>query len=131
MSMDTESVSHHVKRKPRVRRSVYQVTTYRQPYMTMPKTVLDKVFWGLYTFIVVAALLQMQWFVNSVSVFGATCVPLSLYVIPGYYYSQYYKGYDNRKYWSGLVFSIFGIGIMITYTALEVYSSAYLYENDM
>ena len=68
----------------------------------------------------------MQWFVNSVSTFGATCVPLSLYVIPGYYYSMYYKGYNAKKYWSGLIFAIFGICIMITYTALEVFSFAYI-----
>ena len=62
------------------------------------------------------------------STFGATCVPLSLYVIPGYYYGQYYKGYENKKYWAGMIFAIFGIGIMVTYTALEFFSFAYVNE---
>jgi amino acid permease len=72
----------------------------------------------------------MQWFVNSVSIFGATCVPLSLYVIPGYYYAKFYKGYNAKKYWSGLVFAIFGMGVMVTYTALEFFSYAYMSSED-
>ena len=94
--------------------------------MTMPKKELDRVFWCLFGFIMFLSLVQLQWFVNSVSTFGATCVPLSLYVIPGYYYSLYYKGYSTKKYWSGLLFAIFGVGIMITYTALEFFSFAYV-----
>jgi hypothetical protein len=57
-----------------------------------------------------------------VTAFGATCVPLSLYVIPGYYYSQFHKGYNIKKYWFGMGFAAFGVAIMITYTALVFFS---------
>ena len=125
MTMDSEADFQAV-HKLKSRKSIYQVTTYRLPYMTMPKKTLNRVFYSVFGFILVISLAQLQWFVNSVSIFGATCVPLSLYVIPGYYYSQFYKGYNTKKYWSGLVFAIFGMGIMVTYTALEFFSYAYM-----
>jgi hypothetical protein len=52
-------------------------------------------------------------------------VPLSLYVIPGYYYSKFFQGYNNKKYYFGQAFAWFGMGIMVTYTALLLYSSAF------
>ncbi len=98
--------------------------SYRLPYMTLPKKTLDIIFYGLYIMIVIIALLQMEWFVNSVSVFGATCVPLSLYVIPGYYYGEFHRGYNRKKYIVGRIFAVFGVLIMIVYTALVFFSQA-------
>jgi hypothetical protein len=100
------------------------VMTYRLPYMTMPKKQLSTIFIGVYSTVVLIAAFQLQWFLNSVSIFGATCVPLSLYVIPGYYYSKFHKGYDKRKYLFGFGFALFGFLIIMTYTALLLYSSA-------
>ncbi len=65
--------------------------------MTMPKKTLMTIFIVLYSIMSLIAIFQVQWFLNSVSIFGATCVPLSLYVIPGYYYSRFHKGYNKRK----------------------------------
>ena len=101
-----------------------QVVTYRLPYMTMPKKQLLTIFLVLYTCMSLIAVFQIQWFLNSVSIFGATCVPLSLYVIPGYYFSKFHKGYNRKKQIFGLGFSLFGVGVMITYSALLFYSSA-------
>ena len=53
MSVDNETVTGEKKK----RKSVYQVTTYRQPYMTMPKKSLDRIFWSLYAFIMLLAIL--------------------------------------------------------------------------
>lgn len=100
------------------------VTTYRLPYMTMPQQTLNKVYIVLYLTMVILAVLEIQWLVNSVDIFGATCVPLSLYTIPGYYYSQFNKGYNKKKYLSGLIFAILGVGIMVTYTAMVFFSYA-------
>ena len=36
---------------------MYQVTTYRLPYMTMPKKTLDRIFWSLYALIMILAIL--------------------------------------------------------------------------
>ena len=102
----------------------YQVVTYRLPYMTMPKKQLTTIFLVLYSCMTLIAVFQIQWFLNSVSIFGATCVPLSLYVIPGYYYSKFHKGYNRKKQIFGLGFSLFGVGVMITYSALLFYSTA-------
>jgi hypothetical protein len=54
MSMDNETVTEERRKK---RKSVYQVTTYRLPYMTMPKKTLDRIFWSLYAFIMLLAIL--------------------------------------------------------------------------
>lgn len=102
----------------------HRVVMYRLPYMTLPKKQLTIIFIVLYTVMSLIAIFQVQWFLNSVSIFGATCVPLSLYVIPGYYYSRFHKGYNNRKYGFGLAFALFGVAVMITYSALLLYSSA-------
>ena len=53
MSVDNETVTGEKKK----RKSVYQVTTYRLPYMTMPKKTLDRIFWSLYAFIMLLAIL--------------------------------------------------------------------------
>jgi hypothetical protein len=53
MSVDNETVTEEKKK----RKSVYQVTTYRLPYMTMPKKTLDRIFWSLYAFIMLLAIL--------------------------------------------------------------------------
>ena len=55
MSVDNETVTGEKKKKKR--NSVYQVTTYRLPYMTMPKKTLDRIFWSLYAFIMLLAIL--------------------------------------------------------------------------
>ena len=55
MSVDNETVTGEKKKKKR--KSVYQVTTYRLPYMTMPKKTLDRIFWSLYAFIMLLAIL--------------------------------------------------------------------------
>jgi hypothetical protein len=102
----------------------HRVVMYRLPYMTLPKKHLMIIFFSLYTVMSLIAIFQVSWFLNSVSIFGATCVPLSLYVIPGYYYSQFHKGYNQRKYICGLAFALFGVGVMVTYSALLLYSSA-------
>jgi hypothetical protein len=100
------------------------IKNYRLPYMTMERSTLSKIFYSLFGMVVILALAELEWFINSVSVFGATCVPLSLYVIPGYYYAQYHKGYNRSKYLSGRIFAIFGVFIMIAYTSLVVYSDS-------
>lgn len=98
------------------------IKSYRLPYMTLDRSILSIIFFSLFGVVTLLALLEMEWFVNTVSVFGATCVPLSLYVIPGYYYSEFHKGYNKSKYLSGRIFAIFGVIIMIVYTALVFYS---------
>jgi hypothetical protein len=100
------------------------IKTYRLPYMTLPTKILTIIFFSLFGLTTLLALLQIEWFVNSVSVFGATCVPLSLYVIPGYYYSEFHRGYNKKKYIVGRAFAVFGILIMIAYTALVFFSQA-------
>jgi len=92
--------------------------------MTLDRSILSIIFFSLFGIVTILALLEMEWFINTVSVFGATCVPLSLYVIPGYYYSEFNKGYNKSKYISGRVFAVFGVIIMIVYTALVFYSDS-------
>jgi hypothetical protein len=92
--------------------------------MTLDRSVLSVIFFSLFGAITLLALLEMEWFINSVTVFGATCVPLSLYVIPGYYYSQFNRGYNKTKYISGRIFAIFGIICIVVYSALVFYSAA-------
>ncbi len=100
------------------------IKSYRLPYMTMDSKTLSIIFFSLFSVIVILALAEMEWFINSVSAFGATCVPLSLYVIPGYYYSEFHKGYNRSKYLSGRIFAIFGVFIIVAYTALVFYSDS-------
>lgn len=102
----------------------WSVTKYRLPHMTMERSQLNIIFTILYVVMAAVAICQMQWFINSVSVFGATCVPLSIYVIPGYYYSKFHKGYNTKKYYFGQGFAWFGMGTIVTYTALLLYSAA-------
>jgi len=102
----------------------HKIVVYRLPYMTLPTKQLTIIFFALYTVMSLIAIFQVQWLLNSVSIFGATCVPLSLYVIPGYYYSRFHKGYNERKYIWGLAFALFGVGVMVTYSTLLLYSSA-------
>lgn len=97
------------------------VTTYRMPYMTMPKNQLNKIFFCTFAVIILLAASHFQWYVNTVSLFGATCVPLSLYVIPGYYYGKFHKGYNFKKYALGIGFAGFGLAIMTVYTALVIF----------
>ena len=92
--------------------------------MTLDRSILSIIFFSLFGVVTLLALLEMEWFVNTVSLFGATCVPLSLYVIPGYYYSEFHKGYNKPKYVSGRIFAVFGVAIMVLYTALVFYSDA-------
>lgn len=92
--------------------------------MTLDRSILSIIFFSLFGVVTLLALLELEWFVNTVSVFGATCVPLSLYVIPGYYYSEFHKGYSKSKYLSGRIFAIFGVLIIVVYTALVFYSKA-------
>lgn len=85
---------------------------------------MDFIFWVQFILIVSLALSQLQWFLNSVSIFGATCVPLSLYVIPGFLFAKFHKGYSQKKYVLGMLFGIVGLVIIITYTAFVIYSFA-------
>ena len=58
MSVDNETVTEE-RKKQRKKKSVYQVTTYRLPYMTMPKKTLNRIFWSLFGFIMALSLLQV------------------------------------------------------------------------
>jgi len=100
------------------------IKSYRLPYMTLDRSILSIIFFSLFGVVTILALLEMEWFVNTVSAFGATCVPLSLYVIPGYYYSEFHKGYNKSKYLSGRIFAVFGIFIIVIYSALVFYSDS-------
>ncbi|CDW73924.1 UNKNOWN [Stylonychia lemnae] len=97
---------------------------YRLPHMTMPKKSMETTFWILYLVVLILALTQFQVFMNSVSFLGATCVPLSLYILPGYFYAKFHNGYSQRKFIAGVVFSILGVVIMALYSALVLYSQA-------
>jgi hypothetical protein len=61
MSMETEEEEHRFGKKDispvRHRKSVYKITTYRLPYMTMPKKTLDKIFYYLFGFIMLLSML--------------------------------------------------------------------------
>eukprot|EP00347_Sterkiella_histriomuscorum_P017400 403349521 len=99
-------------------------TQYRLPHMTMNNRSTKVTFWVTFLTIVLIALTQFQFFMNAVSLFGATCVPLSLYILPGYFFSKFHYGYDQRKYIAGVLFAAFGLVIIFVYSALVLYSNA-------
>jgi hypothetical protein len=55
MTMDSEA-DFQVIQNSKKRKSIYQVTTYRLPYMTMPKKTLNRIFYSLFGFILVISL---------------------------------------------------------------------------